>query len=55
MLEDEKVKGTAHIALGNNMGFGGSIDVPIHIDGVFLSPTIYADGVRIIEDGNFLF
>ena len=55
VLEDEKVKGTAHIALGNNMGFGGNIDVPIHIDGVFLAPTIYADGIRIIEDGNFLF
>ncbi|MBR9691308.1 aminopeptidase [Candidatus Woesearchaeota archaeon] len=54
VLEDEKVMGTAHIALGKNFSFGGKVDVPVHIDGVFLKPTIYVDGVKIIEDGKFL-
>jgi len=54
ILEDEKVLGTAHIALGNNMSFEGTVDVPIHIDGVFRKPTIEVDGKKIMEDGNLL-
>ncbi|MBC8443981.1 aminopeptidase [Candidatus Woesearchaeota archaeon] len=54
VLEDEKVLGTAHIALGNNKSFGGDVDVPIHIDGIFRAPTIYLDSKMIIEQGKFL-
>lgn len=54
VLEDEKVLGTAHIALGNNKSFGGDVDVPIHIDGIFRAPTIYLDNKMIIEQGKFL-
>ena len=54
-LEDEKVYGTAHIALGNNSGFGGKINVKLHLDGVFYRPTIIADGKKIFENGKFLF
>ncbi|MEB2295577.1 MAG: aminopeptidase, partial [Ignavibacteria bacterium] len=31
LLEDEKVMGTIHIALGNNVSMGGSVNVPIHL------------------------
>jgi aminopeptidase len=55
ILEDEKVKGTAHIALGNNKSYGGKINVPIHLDAVFKNPTIYVDNKKIIDNGNFLF
>ena len=51
ILEDEKVLGTAHIAFGKNSSFGGKVDVPIHIDGVFNKPTIYVDKKLIIDDG----
>ncbi len=52
ILEDEKVLGTVHLALGNNVGFGGSNDVAIHVDGVILSPTLVTDaGDVIIEAG----
>ena len=54
ILEDEKVLGTAHIALGNNLSYGGHIDVPIHLDGVFLNPTIHIDDKKIIENGKLL-
>ena len=37
-LEDEKVLGTVHIALGNNSGMGGKVSVPIHLDGLIRSP-----------------
>lgn len=51
VLEDEKVFGTAHFALGNNISFGGTTDVPIHLDGVLRYPTVIVDGNRIMERG----
>jgi leucyl aminopeptidase (aminopeptidase T) len=54
VLEDEKVLGTAHIAFGNNKSYGGYIDVPIHLDGVFHRPDIIADGKKIIKNGKLL-
>ena len=51
ILEDEKVSGTCHIALGNNFGFGGNVDVPVHVDGVMLEPDIYIDEVLIMKKG----
>ena len=53
-LEDEKVLGTAHIALGNNKSYGGKVDVPLHLDGVFYSPTIFVDKKKIMEKGKLL-
>lgn len=51
ILEDEKVMGTAHIALGNNISMGGTCNVGIHVDGVFLNPTIMIDEEIILEKG----
>jgi leucyl aminopeptidase (aminopeptidase T) len=54
VLEDEKVKGTVHVALGNNTGFGGAVQVPVHLDGILIKPTLVIDGVTVIQDGNHL-
>jgi len=54
-LEDEKAERTCHLAFGNNIGFGGKTDVPVHIDGVIKDPTIFIDEKIIIKDGKFLF
>jgi len=54
VLEDEKVYGTVHIALGNNMSYGGKVDVPLHLDGVFGKPTVVIDGKVVIKEGIFL-
>jgi leucyl aminopeptidase (aminopeptidase T) len=54
VLEDEKVAGTCHIAFGNNSLFGGTVDVPIHVDGVIKKPTIKADGKLIMKDGELV-
>ncbi|MFH2009651.1 MAG: aminopeptidase [bacterium] len=51
VLEDEKVAGTVHIALGNNVGMGGTVDVPIHVDGVLRRPTLTVDGRVVVRDG----
>lgn len=54
VLEDEKMLGTVHIALGNNLSFGGDNDVPLHLDGVILKPDIYVDEKKIMNDGEFV-
>jgi aminopeptidase len=54
LLEDEKVMGTIHIALGNNVSMGGSVNVPIHLDGVVKKPTVWMDGKLLMKDGKFL-
>ena len=51
VLEDEKVLGTCHIAVGNNVSYGGSNNVPVHLDGVMTKPTIYVDDKKIMEEG----
>ncbi|WP_333594047.1 aminopeptidase [Anaerospora hongkongensis] len=51
VLEDEKVMGTVHIALGNNVGFGGTCQVQLHLDGILLNPTLTIDGQVVIKDG----
>jgi len=55
ILEDEKVLGTAHIGIGNNISFGGSVAIPCHFDGIMLNPTLSIDGNIILENGKLLF
>ncbi|MBQ9338115.1 MAG: aminopeptidase [Lentisphaeria bacterium] len=51
LLEDEKVKGTIHIAFGNSASMGGDNDAPVHIDCMVRDPDVYADGVKVMENG----
>ena len=54
ILEDEKVIGTVHVAVGNNLSFGGNNDVPLHLDGVATRPDIYVDDKKLMEKGKFV-
>lgn len=47
MIMDEKVLGTAHIAVGSNYWFGGEIKTIYHGDQVFKNPTFYVDGKKM--------
>lgn len=47
MILDEKALGTAHIAFGSNVFFGGTNRSNIHLDQVFKKPHIYIDGVKV--------
>jgi len=51
VLEDEKVLGTCHIALGDNSAFGGRVRAGIHVDGILLKPTVKLDGKILMRDG----
>ncbi len=48
ILEDEKVGGTVHIALGDNSTFGGDVIAGIHLDGIIKKPSIFLDGEEFI-------
>ncbi len=48
VLEDEKVGGTVHIALGDNSTFGGDVIAGIHLDGIITEPRLFVDGEEFI-------
>lgn len=50
VLEDEKARQTAHLAIGANISFGGRISCPCHLDFVFLNPLIIIDGKRLKQE-----
>jgi len=52
MIVDEKVMGTAHVAVGSNSWFGGDIKTIVHFDQVFKNPKIKADNKFIEIDHN---
>ncbi len=54
VLEDEKAFKTVHIAFGDNNTFGGMNRANLHMDGVMLKPSLWLDGKKIMEEGNFL-
>jgi leucyl aminopeptidase (aminopeptidase T) len=51
VLEDEKVAGTAHVAFGTNVSFGGANASSVHIDGMLLEPTVELDGRALVRNG----
>ena len=54
VLEDEKVLGTVHIAMGNNAFMGGRVNVPSHHDAVLRRPDLFIDGMAIMKAGEIL-
>ena len=46
-IMDEKVQGTAHIGIGSNYWFGGSIRTIFHGDMVFKNPKFFVDGKEL--------
>lgn len=52
--EDKNIFGAMHFGLGTNSDVGGTVDSNLHMDGVILQPTLFVDGVKKIENGQFL-
>ncbi|MHA1836214.1 MAG: aminopeptidase [Candidatus Odinarchaeia archaeon] len=55
ILESEKIKGTVHIAIGDNINFGGKTSSDIHLDFIFPDVNVYFDNILVIEKGRWLF
>ncbi len=53
-LDDKRLLGTAHIAVGDNHSIGGIVTSNIHLDAVTLDVTIELDGKAIIQDGKLV-
>ena len=51
MLEDEGVFGCAHIGIGSNTSFGGSIQAARHFDAIMWYPMVELDGKVLLEKG----
>ncbi len=54
VLEDEKVKGTFHFAVGDSKSMQGTVTSDIHIDFIIEKPTIYFDDKEIMREGAFI-
>ncbi len=54
MINDEKVFGTVHFAIGANTHFGGKNKCNGHMDYVIEKPTLFLDNKKIIENGKFV-
>jgi len=52
-LEDEKVVGTVHVALGDNSTIGGNVQAGIHLDGIMLKPNLFLDDEQVIKNGRW--
>jgi leucyl aminopeptidase (aminopeptidase T) len=51
--EVSKRLGTAHFAIGDNISLGGTSKSSLHLDFVFLRPSVYLDGRCILQDGEY--
>jgi aminopeptidase len=53
VVEAEKIKGTLHIAIGDNIHMGGTVEADLHDDFVQPQPDLYLDGKAVILDGKW--
>jgi leucyl aminopeptidase (aminopeptidase T) len=49
--EEKKARGNVHIALGDNVFYGGDVHSPVHMDMVIYQPTVTMDGRVIVDQG----
>ena len=55
VMTDEKVLGSAHVAVGYNLhDYGGVNDSVVHCDGCVADARIYADGRLVIDRGELV-
>lgn len=52
--EDERVRGSVHIGLGENRYFGGTLASTSHLDGTLLHATLKVDEKELVKDGRLL-
>jgi len=51
LVEDERVRGSAHFGFGGNVHLGGTVASSVHLDGTLREPTVYLDSRPIVKDG----
>jgi leucyl aminopeptidase (aminopeptidase T) len=53
-METESARGTAHIALGNSIAYGGLVDAVAHLDCVMKDATLEVDGRPVMVTGELV-
>jgi len=53
VLEAEKIKGTVHLAIGDNSHMGGTVTADLHQDFVIPEPDLFLDDKLVIEGGEW--
>ena len=53
VLEAEKIKGTVHLAIGDNLHMGGRVEADLHDDFVQPQPDLVLDGRTVIAGGEW--
>jgi len=54
VLEAEKIRGTVHLALGDNAHMGGTVSADMHEDFVIPSPDLTLDGRLVMQAGKWV-
>lgn len=49
--EEKKARGLVHIAIGDNIFYGGNVQCAVHMDMVLYEPTVRLDNQMIVESG----
>jgi leucyl aminopeptidase (aminopeptidase T) len=49
--EEKKARGNVHIAIGDNIFYGGDVLSPVHMDMVIYQPTVTMDGHKVVDQG----
>ena len=51
-METESARGTAHVALGNSIAYGGRVNAVAHLDCVMRDATLELDGAVVMSEGS---
>ena len=54
VLEAEKIRGTVHLAIGDNAHMGGTVSADLHEDFVLPHPDLYLDGETVMRGGRLV-
>jgi len=52
--EEKKGRGNVHVAIGDNIFYGGDVRCAVHMDMVLYHPTVHLDERLIVKDGRVL-
>lgn len=52
--EEKKARGLVHVALGDNLFYGGTVKCGVHMDMVLYRPTVRLDGQVVVDDGRLI-
>ena len=53
--EEKKARGLVHVAIGDNVFYGGDVACAVHMDMVLYSPTVRIDNRLVVEAGEIVF